>query len=150
MSKLNIFLVVLLLLVILIKFKTTQFIFQSDVLPINLNVDINIGTNLSPMEKTVGRDLILIDPLFEVCDKISRINGIYFLCIAVSNYSGFASFKEYNTDGLSSSLATVKKGTSHERGYLARDSSPFLKIFRHVFRHLRNGKICRIMQNSVR
>ena len=33
-------------------------------------------------------------------------------CFAVSDYTGFATFNEYNT-GISSSLSTVAKGTSH-------------------------------------
>jgi hypothetical protein len=97
------------------------------------------------MEKTVGRELILIDPLFEVCDKISRINGIYFLCIAVSNYSGFASFKEYNTDGLSSSLVVVSKGTSHGNFKVVRERQIFVLEGRILFEELvKTNKIIKV------
>jgi hypothetical protein len=67
------------------------------------------------MKEIRGRKLVLVDPLFEVCDKVSRRKGVYFLCIAVSNFTGLSSFREFNNRGLSSSLANVAKGTSHER-----------------------------------
>jgi FkbM family methyltransferase len=78
-------------------------------------VDVNIGTNYNPFAAQAGRFRILVDPLFDVCEKVSTlgVQGQTVLCIAVSDFTGFTSFKEYNGDGVSSSLSEVAKGTSH-------------------------------------
>lgn len=92
------------------------FIFEDDVLPNDQEVDVNIGTNLSPFKEREGRYRILVDPLYTVCESNSKIRpSVTSFCMAVSNYSGFATFREYNTNGLSSSLNKVTVGTSHER-----------------------------------
>ena len=82
-------------------------------------VDINIGTNLSPMKSAGDNFLVLVDPLPEVCDKLkSHLHdnkNVAVLCCAVSNYTGTAHFRRYNVGGLSSSLTPTTKGTRHER-----------------------------------
>ena len=125
--------------------KHALFEFQKDSLPTDSDVDINIGTNFSPMEEISGRKLVLVDPLFEVCDKISRLKGVYFLCIAVSNFTGLSSFREYNNKGVSSSLATVTKGTSHERLNVIRKRQVFVLEGLVLFRELlRTNRIKRV------
>lgn len=92
-----------------------KFVFEDDLLPIDREVDVNIGTNLSPFEEREGRHRILVDPLFSVCEANSKIGpSVTSFCMAISNYSGFATFREYNTNGVSSSLSKVTSGTSHE------------------------------------
>ncbi len=55
-----------------------------------------------------------MDPLFGVCDSNAKLtSNVTSFCFAVSNYSGFATFNEYNGNGVSSALAHVQGGTSH-------------------------------------
>lgn len=91
--------------------------FNDELIPQNTVVDINIGTNYSPFGPQDGRHRILVDPLFGVCDSNAKLtDGVTSFCFAVSNYTGFATFNEYNHyGGQSSSLANVAPGTSHER-----------------------------------
>jgi FkbM family methyltransferase len=93
--------------------------FNDDLIPPNTVLDINIGTNMSPMRAQDGRYRILVDPLFAVCDNNAKMTtGVSAFCMAVANYTGFATFNEYNPregTGRSSSLAHVQPGTSHER-----------------------------------
>ena len=87
--------------------------------PQGRTVDINIGTNFSPMPKTQGNFLLLVDPLPAVCSHLSKQAtadvDVAVLCCAVSNFTGSTTFKVYNRRGESSSLADTTKGTSHER-----------------------------------
>ncbi|CAE7237269.1 splA [Symbiodinium natans] len=82
-------------------------------------VDINIGTNFSPMRAEGNNFLVLVDPLPDVCEylrKGSHSNtDVAVLCCAVSNYTGHATFRRYNRDGLSSSLSSTTAGTTHAR-----------------------------------
>jgi len=82
-------------------------------------VDINIGTNLSPMKSAGNNFLVLVDPLPDVCDKLkSHVHDnthVAVLFCAVSNYTGTAQFLRYNVGGVSSSLTPTTKGTSHEK-----------------------------------
>jgi len=88
--------------------------------PSNVLVDVNVGTNLSPMPVYGGHYTILVDPLPTVCNsliaKFASDPGVCFLCFAVANYSGTAELKIYNgkKKGVSASLSSVSKGTSHE------------------------------------
>jgi FkbM family methyltransferase len=96
-----------------IKFKG----FNDDQIPPNTVVDVNIGTNYSPFDTQDDRYRILVDPLFGVCDSNAKLmNNVTAFCFAVSNYTGFATFNEYNErNGESSSLSEVAVGTSHEK-----------------------------------
>ncbi|CAE7355586.1 splA [Symbiodinium sp. CCMP2592] len=82
-------------------------------------VDVNFGTNFSPMKPTGDNFLVLVDPLPDVCDKLSSHmhdnKHVAVLCCAVSNYTGTAQFLKYNSAGISSSLTPTTNGTSHER-----------------------------------
>ncbi len=91
--------------------------FNDELIPPNSVVDMNIGTNYSPFGPQDNRHRILVDPLFGVCDSNAKLtDGVTAFCFAVSNYTGFATFNEYNEHGgQSSSLAEVSPGTSHER-----------------------------------
>jgi hypothetical protein len=90
--------------------------FDEGLFPLHQPVDVNIGTNDSPFDTQEGRHRILVDPLFEICESNSKLTEkVTAFCLAISNFTGFASFKEYNDRGLSSSLAQVADGTSHER-----------------------------------
>lgn len=98
------------------------FKFEEDLFPSQEEVDVNIGTNFSPIQSQDGRYRILVDPLFPVCEQLSQLgvkesdSGVTAFCMAVSNFTGFATFREYNErKGLSSSLARVSTGSSHER-----------------------------------
>lgn len=89
---------------------------NSELIPKNSIVDMNIGTNLDPIVAKPGTHRILIDPLFYVCDSNAKIaEEVTAFCFAVSNYTGFTTFYEYNKNGASSSLSKVSAGTSHER-----------------------------------
>ena len=46
--------------------------FNDDLIPTNTVLDINIGTNLSPMRAQDDRYRILVDPLFAVCDNNAK------------------------------------------------------------------------------
>ncbi|KAL3774294.1 hypothetical protein ACHAW5_006969 [Stephanodiscus triporus] len=96
-----------------IKFKG----FNDDQIPRNTSVDVNIGTNYSPFGPQDDRYRILVDPLFGVCDSNAKLTDkVTSFCFAVSNYTGFATFNEYNErKGVSSSLSEVAVGTSHEK-----------------------------------
>ena len=96
---------------------TSPVTFDEDLIPSRQDVDVNIGTNYSPLRAQAGRFRILVDPLFDVCEKNTAlgVEGQTFFCMAVSDFTGFASFKEYNSQGVSSSLSEVAKGTSHEQ-----------------------------------
>ncbi len=89
--------------------------FNDELIPPNTEVDVNIGTNYSPFGPQDDRHRILVDPLFGVCDSNAKLtSGVTAFCFAVSNFTGFATFNEYNTmGGVSSSLANVAPGTSH-------------------------------------
>ena len=89
--------------------------FNEDLIPSNSVVDVNIGTNFSPFGPLEDRHRILVDPLFEVCERNSKLTiGVTTFCFAVSNYTGFATFNEYNEHGgVSSSLSAVAAGTNH-------------------------------------
>ena len=89
--------------------------FNDELIPPNSEVDVNIGTNYSPFGPMDGRHRILVDPLFGVCDSNAKLtSGVTAFCFAVSNFTGFATFNEYNRNqGVSSSLAEVSPGTSH-------------------------------------
>ena len=94
--------------------------FNEDLIPSNTLVDVNIGTNYSPFAPLDNRHRILVDPLFEVCESNAKLSGasssgVTAFCFAISNYTGFASFHEYNYQGKSSSLSNVAAGTNHER-----------------------------------
>ena len=91
--------------------------FNDELIPPNTEVDVNIGTNYSPFGPQDDRHRILVDPLFGVCDSNAKLtSGVTAFCFAVSNYTGFATFNEYNHyGGQSSSLANVAPGTSHEK-----------------------------------
>ena len=95
--------------------------FDDELIPRNTTFDVNIGTNNSPIGAQDGRHRILVDPLFYICDQNAKLGGsnhnntVTAFCFAVSDYTGFATFYEYNTDGVSSSLSQVSRGTSHGR-----------------------------------
>jgi FkbM family methyltransferase len=92
--------------------------FNEELIPSNSTLDVNIGTNNSPIGQKEGRHRILVDPLFYICEGNAKLtNNVTAFCFAVSNYTGFATFYEYNKafTGQSSSLSEVAKGTSHEK-----------------------------------
>eukprot|EP00747_Dinoflagellata_sp_TGD_P165593 gnl/TRDRNA2_/TRDRNA2_187071_c0_seq1.p1 gnl/TRDRNA2_/TRDRNA2_187071_c0~~gnl/TRDRNA2_/TRDRNA2_187071_c0_seq1.p1 ORF type:complete len:283 (-),score=27.42 gnl/TRDRNA2_/TRDRNA2_187071_c0_seq1:75-923(-) len=73
------------------------------------NVKINIGPNLSPIEGDAKTLVVLVDPLPSVVNYLkSKYNSSNVLIYraAIADYVGTASFHEYNSDGLSSSLST--------------------------------------------
>jgi len=80
-------------------------------------LDVNIGTNLSPMKALGDNFLLLVDPLMDVCNALSvafqKNPNVHFLCLAVANYTGVSTFKRYNSVGVSSSLVSVSEHTSH-------------------------------------
>ena len=100
------------------RIRMQQFLlFGDDLIPSHSIVDVNIGTNDTPM-RSRGHHRILIEPLFHVCESnvnLTAGENVTFFCFAVSNYTGFATFREYNAEhgGVSSSLAEVDPGTSH-------------------------------------
>lgn len=88
--------------------------FNDDLIPSKAVLDMNIGTNYDPFGPQDDRYRILVDPLFGVCDSNAKLtSNVTSFCFAVSNYTGFATFNEYNGKGVSSSLAHVQGGTSH-------------------------------------
>jgi FkbM family methyltransferase len=89
--------------------------FNDELIPLNAVIDVNIGTNYSPFGPRDDRYRILVDPLFGVCDSNAKLtSNVTSFCFAVSNFTGFATFNEYNKKGgVSSSLARVQPGTSH-------------------------------------
>jgi len=91
--------------------------FDDKLIPSNAVVDMNIGTNYSPFGPQDDRYRILVDPLFGVCDSNAKLtSNVTSFCFALSNFTGFATFNEYNNwSSVSSSLARVQPGTSHER-----------------------------------
>ena len=98
-------------------FSVPSFVYDA---PRNRTVDVNIGTNYSPMPLTAGHFLLLVDPLPAVCEFLStkyRANSdVAVLCCAVSNHTGSATFLHYGGGkGASSSLASTATGTSHGR-----------------------------------
>ena len=94
---------------------TLGFRFDQDLIPLNSEVDLNIGTSSTPFRPLGGRHRILVDPLFHICDGNAKLTtDVTAFCFAVSNYTGFSTFHEYNAEGMSSSLSKVTQGTSHE------------------------------------
>jgi hypothetical protein len=90
--------------------------FNDELIPSNSVLDMNIGTNNSPIGSQAGRHRILVDPLFYICDGNAKLTtGVSSFCFAVSDYTGFATFYEYNQKGVSSSLSQVAAGTSHQK-----------------------------------
>lgn len=90
--------------------------FNDDQIPSNTIIDVNIGTNVDPIVAQEGHYRILVDPLFFICEQIAKsIANTSAFCFAVSNYTGFATFYEYNRNGGSSSLSHVSAGTSHQQ-----------------------------------
>jgi len=90
--------------------------FDEDLIPENMVVDMNIGTNYDPLIAIEGRYRILVDPLFYVCDSNAKLTtDVTAFCFAVSNETThFTTFFEYNNNnGVSSSLSRVSAGTSH-------------------------------------
>ena len=88
--------------------------FNDDLIPSKSVLDMNIGTNIDPFGPQDDRYRILVDPLFGVCDSNAKLtSNVTSFCFAVSDYTGFATFNEYNGNGVSSSLAHVQSGTSH-------------------------------------
>ena len=89
--------------------------FNDELIPSNAVLDMNIGTNYSPFGPQDDRYRILVDPLFGVCDSNAKLtSNVTSFCLAVSNFTGFATFNEYNKQGgVSSSLALVQPGSSH-------------------------------------
>jgi FkbM family methyltransferase len=90
--------------------------FNGELIPSNSILDVNIGTNDSPFGPMADRHRILVDPLFYICDNNAKLTkDVTAFCFAVSNYTGFATFYEYNQGtGVSSSLSKVGEGTTHE------------------------------------
>ena len=89
--------------------------FNDELIPSNAVIDVNIGTNYSPFGPQDDRYRVLVDPLFGVCDSNAKLTSkVTSFCFAVSNFTGFATFNEYNNlKGVSSSLARVQPGSSH-------------------------------------
>lgn len=91
-------------------------LFDHDLIPANSVVDVNIGTYLDPLISREGRHRILVDPLFYVCDSNAKLtNKVTAFCFAVSDYTRFSTFYEYDSQGSSSSLSQVTAGTTHGR-----------------------------------
>jgi len=89
------------------------FKFGDELIPPKTVVDMNIGTNSGPMALR-GRHHILVEPLFYHCDRLAKLTiDTTTFCFAVSDYTGFSIFREYNSGGVSSSLSQVTGGTSH-------------------------------------
>jgi FkbM family methyltransferase len=91
--------------------------FNEELIPSNSILDVNIGTNNNPIGPKEGRHRILVDPLFYICEGNAKLtDNVTAFCFAVSNYTGFATFYEYNKadSGASSSLSEVAQGTSHQ------------------------------------
>jgi len=89
------------------------FKFGDELIPPKTVVDMNIGTNSGPMALR-GRHRILVEPLFYHCDRLAKLTiDTTTFCFAVSDYTGFSIFREYNSGGVSSSLSQVTGGTSH-------------------------------------
>ena len=62
--------------------------FNDELIPPNTVVDINIGTNMSPMKERNGRYRILVDPLFAVCDNNAKLTeGVTAFCVSIYVYS---------------------------------------------------------------
>jgi len=58
--------------------------FNDELIPPNTVVDINIGTNMSPMREQDGRYRILVDPLFAVCDNNAKLTlGVTAFCVSI-------------------------------------------------------------------
>jgi hypothetical protein len=58
--------------------------FHDELIPPNTIVDINIGTNMSPMKERNGRYRILVDPLFAVCDNNAKLTeGVTAFCVSI-------------------------------------------------------------------
>lgn len=82
-------------------------------------IDVNVGTWIDPMQRRPGRGLVLVEPLFRTCEQLAISTTlasdpeILLLCMALSNYTGFATFQEIFKGGVSSSLAPVMPGSSH-------------------------------------
>jgi hypothetical protein len=61
--------------------------FNDELIPPNTVVDINIGTNMSPMKERNGRYRILVDPLFAVCDNNAKLTeGVTAFCVSIYIY----------------------------------------------------------------
>lgn len=93
-----------------------QSLFDDELIPSNSVIDMNVGPNRTPMKPLEGRHRILIEPLFYQCDFLAKLTtNVTTFCFAVSDYTGFSVFREYNhQDGVSSSLSEVTPGTSHQ------------------------------------
>ncbi len=78
-------------------------------------LDVNIGTNYDPMKRRPGTGLVLVEPLFRICENISLTldADTTLFCMALSNTTGFQTFYELSANGVSSSLAHVKPNSSH-------------------------------------
>ena len=64
--------------------------FDDTLIPRNTVVDVNIGTNTAPLGQLHGRHRILVDPLFEICDRNAKLaidDSVTAFCFAVSNNS---------------------------------------------------------------
>jgi len=121
--------------------------FDDGLFPLNQPVDVNIGTNDSPFASQKGRHRILVDPLFPICEGNSKLlEKVTAFCMAISDFTGFASFKEYNDRGLSSSLAEVSEGTSHERFQIVSQRTVLVLEARRFFGAIRErgGEIIRL------
>lgn len=96
---------------------TAPWTIQPELLPSATVLDINIGTNIDPLKRRENRGLVLVDPLFPVCEllstKLAKDPEIVFFCLALSNVTGFAAFMEYSKQGVSSSLVAVAPNSSH-------------------------------------
>jgi hypothetical protein len=58
--------------------------FNDELIPPNTVLDINIGTNMSPMREQDGRYRILVDPLFAVCDNNAKLTkGVTAFCVSI-------------------------------------------------------------------
>ncbi len=109
-------------------------------LPIASVLDVNIGTSYDPMQRRPGRGLVLVEPLFKICEHLSTSvtlasdPEVVLFCMAISNSTGFATFLEFHTNGVASSLAAIKSPAYKilsRRNVLVMDGRVFFEMLRN-------------------
>lgn len=87
-------------------------------LPSATTIDVNIGTSYDPMVRRADRGLVLVEPLFKICEHLSTSAALaadpetLLFCMAISNVTTFAAFIEFHNDGVASSLAELKSAAN--------------------------------------
>ncbi len=93
--------------------RETTLPFITGALPTSSVIDVNIGTSYDPMVRREDRGLILVEPLFKICEHLATSATLaadpetVLFCMAISNTTTFATFLEFHKDGVASSLAAL-------------------------------------------